>query len=103
LNDVTAPQAFPAMTATTTATMTQVPAMTTAITKGSNKLVECFLHPAKTGDINATVIVKVFCFMPKLAQQLQQHKCTKTLAAFHPRQLSNYVGDAHHLLTSVDC
>jgi hypothetical protein len=55
LNDVTAPQAFPATTATMTATMTQVPAMTTAITKATIKLVKCFLHPAKTGANNATV------------------------------------------------
>jgi hypothetical protein len=34
LNDVTAPQAFSA-TATTTATMTQVPVITTAITKAT--------------------------------------------------------------------
>jgi hypothetical protein len=33
LNDITAPQAFSIMTATTTVTMTQVPAITTAITK----------------------------------------------------------------------
>jgi hypothetical protein len=42
LNDVTAPQAFPAMAATMTATMTQVPAMTTAITKMTIKLIKCF-------------------------------------------------------------
>ncbi len=55
LNDITAPQAFPATTATMTATMTQVPAMTTAIKKATVKHVECFLHPAKTGANNATV------------------------------------------------
>jgi hypothetical protein len=52
LNDVTAPQAFPAMTATMTATMTQVPTMTTAITKATIKLVECFLYPAKTHPLS---------------------------------------------------
>ena len=55
MNDITAPQAFPATTATITATMTQVPAKTTAISKATIKLVECFLHPAKTGANNATV------------------------------------------------
>jgi hypothetical protein len=55
LNDVTAPQAFPATTVTTIVTMTQVPTMTTAITKATIKHVECFLHPAKTGANNATV------------------------------------------------
>jgi hypothetical protein len=55
LNDVTAPQAFSATTATMTATMTQVLAKTTAITKAiQNKLVECFLHPAKSNANNAT-------------------------------------------------
>jgi hypothetical protein len=54
LNEVTAPQAFFAMAATRTATMTKVPAMTTAITKATIKLIECFLHPAKTGANNAT-------------------------------------------------
>jgi hypothetical protein len=55
LNDVTNPQAFSALTATTTATMTQVLAKTTAITKViQNKLDECFLHPAKTSASNAT-------------------------------------------------
>ncbi len=54
LNDVTAPQAFPSMNATMTATMTQVPALTTAITKATLKLVECFLHPAKSSTSNAT-------------------------------------------------
>ncbi len=34
--------------------MTKVPAMTTAITKATIKLIECFLHPAKTGANNAT-------------------------------------------------
>jgi hypothetical protein len=54
LNEVTAPQAFSAMTTTMTVTMTKVPAITTAITKATIKLVECFLHPAKTGANNAT-------------------------------------------------
>jgi hypothetical protein len=55
LNDVTAPQAFSATTATMTATMTQVLAKTTAITKViQNKLVECFLHPANSSANNAT-------------------------------------------------
>jgi hypothetical protein len=69
LNDVTCPQAFYALTAITTATMTQVPAITTAITKATLKLDKCFLHPTKTGANNATIKVKVFCFMPNLAQQ----------------------------------
>ena len=64
LNDVTAPQAFPAMTATMTVTMTQVPAMTTAISKGTIKLVECFLHPTKTGANNATIKLKSFASCP---------------------------------------
>jgi hypothetical protein len=54
LNDVTAPQVFSATTATMTTTMTQVPTITTAITKATIKLVECFLHPAKTGANNTT-------------------------------------------------
>jgi hypothetical protein len=54
LNDFTAPQAFPAMTATMIATITQVLAIATAITKATIKLVECFLHPTKTGANNAT-------------------------------------------------
>ncbi len=56
LNDITAPQAFSAMTAITTATMTQVHAITTAITKATLlKLDKCFLHPTKTGAINSTI------------------------------------------------
>jgi hypothetical protein len=55
LNDVTAPQAFFATTATMTATMTQVLAKTNAITEAiQNKLVECFLHPVKSSANNAT-------------------------------------------------
>jgi hypothetical protein len=54
LNDVTAPQAFPATTATMTVTMTQVPTMTTAITKATIKLVKCFLHSAKSAANHAT-------------------------------------------------
>jgi hypothetical protein len=70
LNEVTAPQAFSATTATMTATMTQVLAKTTAITKAiENKLVECFLHPTKSSANNATNKVKVLCFMLFLAQQ----------------------------------
>jgi hypothetical protein len=43
LNDIIAPQAFSAMTAITTATMTQVPTITTAITKAILlKLDKCF-------------------------------------------------------------
>ncbi len=55
LNYNTAPQAFPAMTATMTATMTQVPAMITAITKVTIKVVKCSLHTTKTGANNAIV------------------------------------------------
>jgi hypothetical protein len=55
LNDVTAPQVFPATTATMTATMTQVSAITAAITKATLKLVKCFLHPAKSSTNNATI------------------------------------------------
>ncbi len=51
LNDNTSPHA---LTATSTVTMTQVPATTTAIMKATIKLVECFLHPTKTGANNAT-------------------------------------------------
>jgi hypothetical protein len=77
LNDVVSPQAFSALSATLTATMTQVPAITTAITKGTIKLDECFLHPAKTGANNATnKRVKVFCFMLISAQQLQLQEFT---------------------------
>ncbi len=54
LNDVTSPQAFSALTATSIATMTQVSTITTAITKATIKLDKCFLHPAKTGANNAT-------------------------------------------------
>jgi hypothetical protein len=56
LNDVTAPQAFSAMTATMTATITKVPAITTAITKAKLlKLDKCFLHPTKTDANNARI------------------------------------------------
>jgi hypothetical protein len=56
LNDVAAPQAFSKTTATMTATMTQVPAITTAIMKATLlKLDKCFLHPAKTSASNATI------------------------------------------------
>jgi hypothetical protein len=56
LNDITNPQAFSALTATTTATMIQVPAKTTAIMKAiQNTLDECFLHPAKSSTNNATI------------------------------------------------
>jgi hypothetical protein len=65
LNDVTSPQALSATTATTTATMSQVHAITImtqvhaiaiATTKAKLlKLDECFLHPAKTGANNATI------------------------------------------------
>jgi hypothetical protein len=55
LNDVTAPQAFSAMTAKTNATMTQDLARTTAITKTiQNKLLESILHPAKKAANYAT-------------------------------------------------
>jgi hypothetical protein len=54
LNDVTAPQAFPATAATMTATTTRFLAIITAIAKATIKLVECFLHPTKTGANNAT-------------------------------------------------
>ncbi len=66
LNDVTAPQAFSTMTAIETATMTQVPAITSAITKAiHNKLDVCILHPANMMANNAHW--KVSCFMPNLA------------------------------------
>jgi hypothetical protein len=54
LNDITAPQAFPATTATMTATMTQVPAMTTAITKKQSNL------------------SNAFCILPKQVPTMQQ-------------------------------
>jgi hypothetical protein len=68
LNDVTAPQAFSAMTATMTATMTKVSALTTAITKvpqiqfNKNKPTQTqqktsttrILHPVKMTANNAT-------------------------------------------------
>jgi hypothetical protein len=44
LNDVISPQAL--LTATSTVTMTQVPTITTAITKATIKLDKCILHPA---------------------------------------------------------
>jgi hypothetical protein len=72
LNYVTAPQAFSAMTAIMTVTMTQVPAITTAITNATLlKLDKCLLHPAKTGANNATIKSESLCFMPNLAQQSQ--------------------------------
>ncbi len=56
LNDVTAPQAYSATTATTNATMIQVPEITTAVTKAKPlKLDVCFLHSVKTGANNATI------------------------------------------------
>jgi hypothetical protein len=56
LNDVTAPQAFSATTASMIATMTQVHAIATATMKAKLlKLDKCFLNPAKTGANNATV------------------------------------------------
>jgi hypothetical protein len=56
LNDVTAPQAYSTMTATTTLPMTEVPAITTAITKViQNKLDVCILHPANMTAHNATL------------------------------------------------
>jgi hypothetical protein len=55
LNDVTNPQAFCATTASTTATMTQVPTITRVTTKVSLKLDKCFLNPTKTGANNATM------------------------------------------------
>jgi hypothetical protein len=70
LNDVTAPQAFSATTATMTATMTQVLTKTTAIMKAiQNKLVECFLHPPNQVPTMQQIKVKVLCFMLFLAQQ----------------------------------
>jgi hypothetical protein len=68
LNDVTSPQAFSTMTTTMTATMTKVPAMTTAITEvpqihfNKNKLTRTqqkttttsILHPVKMTANNAT-------------------------------------------------
>jgi hypothetical protein len=62
------------MIATTTATMTQVPARTTATRTATTiatllKLDECFLHPAKMMANDATLNAKVFCFMPDSAQQ----------------------------------
>ncbi len=71
LNDVTAPQAYSAMTATMIATMTQVPTITTAITNMTIKLVECFLHPAKTGANNAKFMTQVSCCLSvETTQQL---------------------------------
>jgi hypothetical protein len=55
LNDVTALEAFSAMTATMIAAMTQVPAITTTIMNATIKLVECFLYPTKTGANNAKI------------------------------------------------
>jgi hypothetical protein len=54
LNDVTSSQAVSAVTATSTAIMTQVPTITTAITKVTIKLDKCFLHLVKTGANNTT-------------------------------------------------
>jgi hypothetical protein len=76
LNDFTSPQAFFALTATSTATMTQVPAITTAITKATIKLDKCFLHPVKTGATMQQIKVKVFCFMLFLAQHLRLQEFT---------------------------
>jgi hypothetical protein len=56
LNDVTAPQAFSTTAAIMTSTMTQVPAITTSITKATLlKLDKCLLHPTKTSANNATI------------------------------------------------
>jgi hypothetical protein len=56
LNDITAPQAFSATTAITTAMMTQVPAITAAIAKAiQNKLDQCILHPTNMPANNATL------------------------------------------------
>jgi hypothetical protein len=56
LNDAAAPQAFAATTATTTVTMTQVPATTAAIMKAKLlKLDKYFLYPTKTMANNTTI------------------------------------------------
>ncbi len=56
LNDITAPQAFSATTTIMTATITQVSAITAAITKVTLlRLDKCFLHLAKTSANNATI------------------------------------------------
>ncbi len=55
-NDVTAPQAFFAITATATVTLTEVPAVTAAIIKATLlKLDLSFLHPAKATVKNAAI------------------------------------------------
>ncbi len=93
LNDVISPQAFSTLTATLTVTMTQVPVITTAIMKVKIKLDESFLHPAK-----------VFVLCPFwLSNYDRKNSHTKSLAAFRPRQLSNYDGNTCQFLTSVDC
>ncbi len=71
LNDVTAPQAFSTKTAIMTATMTQVLAIATAITKAiQNKLGKCFLHPAKSGANNATIISESLLLHAKIGSAI---------------------------------
>jgi hypothetical protein len=55
LKDVPSPQTFSTLTATRTATLTQVLAITTLIMKATqNKLDKSFLYPTKSGVNNAT-------------------------------------------------
>jgi hypothetical protein len=85
LNDITAPHAVSAMTATKTATMTQIPATTTAIMKVTLfKFDKCFLHPAKITANNATIKVKVFASCPI---QLSNFDCKNSHAKSHAQQL----------------
>ncbi len=103
LNDFTAPQAFSAMSVIKTVTMTQVPVITTAITKAiQKKLGVCILHPTNMTANNAT-LKKSFASCPNQLSNYDDTKCTESFAASHPRQLRNYDSNKCQLLTSVDC
>jgi hypothetical protein len=88
LNDVTAPQAFSATTATMTAMMTQVPTTTTAITKEALlKLDKCFLHSAKTTAKNSTIKSESLLLHDRFGSAILTARffCAKSLAAYCPR------------------
>jgi hypothetical protein len=103
LNDFTAPQAFSAMSVIKTVTMTQVPAITTAITEAIQKKLDvCILHPTNMTANNATM-KKSFASRPNRLSNYNGTKRTESFAASRPRQLRNYDSNKCQLLTSVDC
>jgi hypothetical protein len=73
LNDNLSPHT---LTETSTATMTQVPATTTAIMKATIKLVECFLHPTKTAIRTATYAQSFLLFCIKDAPAIMMTTAT---------------------------